>query len=64
MKHAHDLEELRKRLGKSLHLRERLKALSVRQSAKQESAPEWVIVYRTAHGYCCMYDGAPVEDST
>ncbi|QXE07192.1 hypothetical protein BJG93_04925 [Paraburkholderia sprentiae WSM5005] len=22
---------------------------------------EWVIVYRTARGFCCMYRGEPVE---
>ncbi|EIM94741.1 hypothetical protein [Paraburkholderia hospita] len=23
--------------------------------------PEWVVVYRTASGFCCMYHGIPVE---
>jgi hypothetical protein len=61
MKLTRDLEVLRKRLGKSLHLDELRKALEAGRSPKEESVPEWVIVYRTAHGYCCMYNGAPVE---
>jgi hypothetical protein len=56
MKLAHELAVLRERLGKSLHQR-----VDPDRSGASEPGPEWVIIYRTAHGYCCMYEGVPVE---
>jgi hypothetical protein len=52
-------------------LRERLKAAAhptisgavprARSSDATVDPREWVIVYRTARGFCCMYRGEPVE---
>ena len=61
MKLVRELEVLRERLGKTLHLDELHKGIHVGRSAVPDPGPEWVIIYRTAHGYCCMYEGAPVE---
>jgi hypothetical protein len=61
MKLTHDLDGLRRRIGKALHL-DYLKQVSGGMGVrKPEPAPEWVIVYRTAHGFCCVYHGEPVE---
>jgi hypothetical protein len=61
MKLTHDLDGLRRRIGRALHL-DYLKQVSGRLGAgKPETVPEWVIVYRTAHGFCCIYHGEPVE---
>ncbi len=58
MKLTHDLHGLRERLGKHLHL----DALTKRSAGRPaDAAREWVIVYRTAHGFCCLYRGEPVE---
>jgi hypothetical protein len=61
MKVTHDLEGLCRRIGKALHL-DHLKQISGGLGAgKTESPTEWVIVYRTANGFCCIYHGLPVE---
>jgi len=54
-----ELDGARKRISKALHL-DALKGLS--GGAARELPPrDWVIVYRTAQGLCCMYNGASVE---
>jgi hypothetical protein len=56
MKLIHGLDAARKRLSKALHLGE------LRGSGSAASAdPEWVIVYRTAQGFCCVYRGNAVD---
>jgi hypothetical protein len=56
MKLTHGLDAARKRLSKALHLGE------LKESGSVASAdPEWVIVYRTAHGFCCVYGGNAVD---
>lgn len=61
MKLTHNLDGLRRRIGKAFHL-DYLKQVSGGMGVgKPEPAPEWVIVYRTAHGFCCIYHGEPVE---
>lgn len=61
MKLTHDLDRLRRRISKTLHL-DYLKQFSEGLGVgKPEAEPEWVIVYRTAHGFCSIYHGEPVE---
>lgn len=60
MKLVHDTEMMCKRLGKALHLDMFRRALTA-QSEIEASPAEWVIVYRTAQGFCCMYRGVAVE---
>ena len=63
MKLKHELDAARKRISKALHL-DALKGVSGGGRTSMEAPPpEWVIVYRTAHGFCCMYHDAPVEFS-
>jgi hypothetical protein len=50
------LDAARKRIGKALHLDE----LTGAGSAAGANL-EWVIVYRTAQGFCCVYHGNPVD---
>lgn len=56
MRLAHGLDAACKRIGKVLHL-DALKGSSSRTGAD----PEWVIVYRTAQGFCCLYHGAAID---
>ncbi|MBU7442294.1 hypothetical protein ACT2FY_36265 [Paraburkholderia fungorum] len=56
MRLAHGLDAACKRIGKALHLNA-LKDLSTRSQAD----PEWVIVYRTAQGFCCVYRGLAID---
>jgi hypothetical protein len=49
---THGLDAARKRIGKALHLDE---------LAGSGADPEWVIVYRTAQGFCCIYHGTSVD---
>ncbi|MFM0593738.1 hypothetical protein [Paraburkholderia dilworthii] len=61
MKLAHELDAACKRISKALHF-DALKNVSTqKQTVEKAPACGWVIVYRTAQGFCCMYDGAPVE---
>lgn len=60
MKLVHDTEAVCKRLGKALHLDMFRRALAARAQSGT-TATEWVIVYRTAQGFCCMYHGVAVE---
>jgi hypothetical protein len=52
----HGLDAARKRISKALHLDELTAAVS-----GKGADPEWVIVYRTAQGFCCVYHGTPVD---
>ncbi|OUL79440.1 hypothetical protein CA601_34780 [Paraburkholderia hospita] len=61
MKLGHELDNVRHRLGRKLHLAELREAIQSMRSAEPGVNPEWVIVYRTASGFCCMYHGIPVE---
>jgi hypothetical protein len=61
MKLAPELKSLRHRLGQTLHLGELRNAIRSMQTMQPGRDPEWVIVYRTATGFCCMYHGAPVS---
>jgi hypothetical protein len=61
MKLTHDLDVVRGRVGKALHLDALKKPSGGARPAKPEPVPEWVIVYRTAEGFCCMYREAPIE---
>jgi hypothetical protein len=61
VKLTHELDAVRKRISKALHL-DALKGVSGESHvARAVPTPEWVIVYRTAQGFCCMYHDAPVE---
>jgi hypothetical protein len=53
---AHGLDAACKRIGKALHL-DTLKG----SSTGTEADPEWVIVYRTAQGFCCVYRGVAID---
>jgi len=60
MSHKHSLWTARKRISRALHL-DALKDLSGFAMTSTETTSEWVIVYRTARGFCCMHHDAPVE---
>ena len=59
MKLAHGLDAACKRIGKALHL----DALKGGSSTRTEADPEWVIVYRTAQGFCCVYREGAIDFS-
>ncbi len=61
MKLVHDTEAMCKRLGKALHLDMFRRALAAGSETRTTADSEWVIVYRTAQGFCCMYHGVAVE---
>jgi hypothetical protein len=61
MKRGPDIHGLRERIGKMLHLHSQPKTSGPRDAGGRKTTPEWVIVYRTAQGFCCMYRGQPVE---
>ena len=61
VKLTHELNAACKRISTALHL-DAWKGVSGERRAAREAAPlKWVIVYRTAQGFCCMYHDAPVE---
>ncbi|MGA7782213.1 MAG: hypothetical protein WCA85_31495 [Paraburkholderia sp.] len=61
MKLTVELNAARKSISKALHL-DVLKGILSEQRARTEAPPlDWVIVYRTAQGFCCMYRDVPVE---
>jgi hypothetical protein len=61
VKLTHELDVARKRISKALHLDALKDFLDERGAGREPPAPDWVIVYRTAQGFCCMYHDAPVE---
>ncbi|MFM0339803.1 hypothetical protein [Paraburkholderia fungorum] len=61
MKLIHDVDVACRRLGKVLHLDTVRRAFEVQSGAEADAQPEWVIVYRTARGFCCMYRDVAVE---
>ncbi|REG48490.1 hypothetical protein B0G80_4718 [Paraburkholderia sp. BL6669N2] len=61
MKLVHDTEAVCKRLGKALHLDMVRRALAAQSETGTIVDSEWVIVYRTAQGFCCMHHGVAVE---
>ncbi|MBB5467491.1 hypothetical protein HDG32_003614 [Paraburkholderia sp. CI2] len=61
MKLKTEWRTLRERLKAAAHLAD---AGSTREDRSPDATPdprEWVIVYRTERGFCCMYRGEPVE---
>jgi hypothetical protein len=62
MKLVHDVDVAWRRLGKFLHLDTFRHAFEAEaDTAGPGTETEWVIVYRTAQGFCCIYRGAAVE---
>lgn len=61
MKLAAELKNLGHRLSHALHLDELSAVIGVKQTVDPTPDPEWVIVYRTESGFCCIYDNAPVH---
>lgn len=61
MKLTHELDAACRRIGRALHLGAAKSASGEGHAKRAAPACEWVIVYRTAQGFCCMYDGAPIE---
>ncbi|MGH8780096.1 hypothetical protein [Paraburkholderia sp.] len=61
MKLPHGLDVARKRIAKVLHLDELEDSLRSWSTARSDAIPQWVIVYRTAQGFCCLYDGVAVD---
>lgn len=61
MKLTHDLGAVRARIGKALRLDALKHASGTGRAARTQPPPEWVIVYRTAQGFCCIYRDVPVE---
>lgn len=63
MKLTQELDAARKRISRALHL-DALKGIAGEKAARREvPPPEWVIVYRTAQGFRCMYHDTPVKFS-
>ena len=62
MSHKHSLWAARKRISRALHL-DVLKGLSGFGMTPTATTSEWVIAYRTARGFCCVYHDTPVEFS-
>lgn len=56
-----DWRALRERIREAVHLLEPEGAPGAAESEGADDPREWVIVYRTAHGFCCVYRGEPVE---
>ncbi|HDR9766398.1 TPA: hypothetical protein QDC27_007005 [Burkholderia cepacia ATCC 25416] len=61
MKLGVELAVLRRRLAVALHLDEWREVLAGNLEDETNDDREWVIVYRTANGYCCFHRGRPVE---
>ncbi|UVE70358.1 hypothetical protein L2Y90_31515 (plasmid) [Burkholderia pyrrocinia] len=61
MKLSVELAVLRRRLAVALHLDQWKEVLAGDLNDKANDGREWVIVYRTASGYCCLYRGRPIE---
>jgi hypothetical protein len=61
MKLIHDVDVACRRLGKALHLDMLRRTFETHPGAEAGAQPEWVIVYRTAEGFCCMYRNDAVE---
>ncbi|MBY4868288.1 hypothetical protein DIE14_35785 [Burkholderia sp. Bp9017] len=61
MKLSVELAVLRQRLAVALHLDAWREVFAGNQEDEASDDREWVIVYRTASGYCCLYRGKPVE---
>jgi hypothetical protein len=63
VKLTYELDAARRCIRKALHL-DAFKGVFGENATSRESPPvEWVVVYRTAQGFCCMYHDAPVEFS-
>nr|WP_244109179.1 hypothetical protein [Burkholderia anthina] len=56
-----ELAVLRRRVAMALHLDDWKEVLAGNLEDDASNDRDWVIVYRTAHGYCCLYHGKPVE---
>ena len=63
MKLSAELAVLRRRLAVALHLDEWKEVLAGNLEDEASDDREWVILYRTANGYYCLYRGKPVEFS-
>ncbi|AKM42969.1 hypothetical protein NL30_24325 [Burkholderia contaminans] len=61
MKLSVELAVFRRRLAMALHLDDWKEVLAGNLQDEASDDREWVIVYRTANGYCCLYRGKPVE---
>jgi hypothetical protein len=56
-----ELAALRRRLAVALRLDQWPEESLAGRASEPDDDREWVIVYRTANGYCCLYDGQAVE---
>jgi hypothetical protein len=61
MKITHHLGGARSRIARALHLDTLRRSLGAAPEAGRAAAEEWVIIYRTATGFCCLYRGMPVD---
>nr|WP_241016229.1 hypothetical protein [Paraburkholderia sp. Ac-20336] len=52
---------LRERIKAVAHLLELEEVRNAAAGGEGVDARQWVIVYRTAQGFCCMYRSKPVE---
>ncbi|WP_028218671.1 hypothetical protein [Paraburkholderia oxyphila] len=59
MKLKTEWRAVRRRIEAALHAPEQHDAAGV--VGPMEDNREWVVVYRTAEGFCCMYRGLPVD---
>jgi len=59
MKLRTEWDTLRRRFEAALHST-KFHAFERHAGAEQDDR-EWVIVYRTAEGFCCIYQGLPVN---
>lgn len=61
MKPTNELKRVGEYIGHALHLDTLKRALAVARNRDAQPVPEWVIVYRTAQGFCCLYHGVPMD---
>lgn len=61
MKRVHGLDVVPKRMSKVFHLDAPERPPRVGTLIKTEVLCEWVIIYRTEHGFCCVHRGMPID---
>jgi hypothetical protein len=64
LKLPHGVDVVRKRMSKLFHLNALKRASGAGAQSRSEGKCEWVIAYRTAHGFCCIYRGVPIDFRT
>jgi hypothetical protein len=63
LKLPHGVDVVRKRVSRLLHLDTLKRSSGSGAQSQSEAKCEWVIAYRTVHGFCCVYRGVPIDFS-